>query len=245
MNKSIFITNGQQAFNQLIATRMLSIGHRVVLHVEDSEQGISYVRSLESEIAQRLHIVNGMPSEEKEYEAMMEEAISVMGGLDVMIHGNELLDEERLFEDMPDEFGERIPALFERIFLWNKMAVSHMIKRKSGKIVFPIIYDTLYYDQYPSSPIINHGKISMMKCLSRECSAFRIDVNVMTFGYHDADFEKSEKKERQRKLEIYGLKPVMKPMNEMLAMLDFIIHAPNSLIGGQNFEIGIGVETNL
>lgn len=194
MNKSIFITNGQQAFNQLIATRMLSIGHRVVLHVEDSEQGISYVRSLESEIAQRLHIVNGMPSEEKEYEAMMEEAISVMGGLDVMIHGNELLDEERLFEDMPDEFGERIPALFERIFLWNKMAVSHMIKRKSGKIVFPIIYDTLYYDQYPSSPIINHGKISMMKCLSRECSAFRIDVNVMTFGYHDADFEKSEKR---------------------------------------------------
>ncbi|BFT74195.1 SDR family NAD(P)-dependent oxidoreductase [Paenibacillus sp. P36] len=245
MNKSIFITNGQQAFNQMIATRMLSIGHRVVLHIEGSEQGIAYARSLESDAAQRLHIVNGMPAEEAEYAAMMEEAVSVMGELDVMIHGNEMLDEESMFEEGPDEFGEQIPALFERIFLWNKSAVSHMIKRKSGKIVFPIIYDTLYYDEYPSSPIMNHGKISMMKCLSRECSAFRIDVNVMTFGYHDADFEKSEKKEKQRKLEIYGLKPVMKPMSEMLAMLDFIIHAPNSLIGGQNFEIGIGVETNL
>jgi 3-oxoacyl-[acyl-carrier protein] reductase len=148
MSKSIFITNGQQAFNQLIATRMLSIGHRVVLHVKNSEEGMSYSHSLESEAASRLHIVNGMPSEETEYATMMEEAISVMGGLDVMIHGNEMLDEEKLFESMPDELGERIPAIFERIFLWNKLAVSHMIKRKSGKIVFPIIYDTLYYDQY-------------------------------------------------------------------------------------------------
>jgi 3-oxoacyl-[acyl-carrier protein] reductase len=245
VSKAIFITYGDQAFNQSIASQELAAGHRVTLHFADTAQAEAYRASLDGEAQERLHVCQGWPADEAEAASMVEEAVRVMGGLDVWIHGNEMLDEVRCFEQERDELGSLIPTLFRRIFLWNRSAVGQMLKKKSGKIVFPVLYDTLYYDGYPSSPMLNHGKISLMKCMSRECSAFRIDVNVITFGYHDPGFDKAEKKEKQKGLEIYGLKPVLKTLDEMLDVLDFVIGAPNSMLGGQNIEVGVGVETNL
>lgn len=245
MNKAIFITNGEHAFNQSIAYRELANGHRVGIHFTTQEQAEAYRNSLEADAADNVHLFYGVPKDEAEAASIIEDVVAKLGGLNVLIHGNEMLDEVKLFEQTQDELGSMIPSLFQSIFLWNRSAIGYMLKQKSGKVIFPIIYDTLYYDQYPSSPILNHGKISLMKCLSRECSAFRIDVNVLTFGYHDAGFDKVEKKEKQRSLEIYGLKPVLKSLDEMLEVLEFIIGAPNSLIGGQNIEIGVGIETNL
>lgn len=245
MSKAILITNGQHALNQTIATNLLEGGYRVMLHLETEEQAEQYIESLPAESAAQLYISYVELANEQSHVQVVDDALSVMGSLDVIIHGNELLEEEKMLIESPDELGGVVSTMFDQIFLWNKAAISYMMKRKSGKVLFPIVYDTLYYDQYRSSPITNHGKISLMKSLSRECSAFRIDVNVMTFGYHDADFDKAEKKEKQRMLEIYGLKPVLKPLCEMVGMLKFLIDAPSSLIGGQNIEIGIGVETNM
>lgn len=246
MGKSIFITNGEHEFNRMIAAGMLAAGYRVALHTTDSGAATSSCfSSLEKEAMERLHVIGDELADEARYCAVLEKAIAIHGGLDVLIHGNEMLDEHALFEERPDELGALVADAFQSIFLWNKAALSFMMKQKSGKILFPVLFDTLYYDQYPSSPMINHGKISMMKCLSRECSAFRIDVNAMTFGYHDANFEKAEKKEKQKGVELFGLKPVLKPLPEMMEMLAFLIQSPNSLIGGQNIEIGVGIETNL
>ncbi|MCZ8513158.1 SDR family NAD(P)-dependent oxidoreductase [Paenibacillus filicis] len=245
MSKAIFITNGDHAFNQSIASRELAGGHRIGLHCTNQVQAEAYRNSLGEGAAERLHLFYGVPADEAGASSVIEDAVAKLGGLDVLIHGNEMLDEDQLFEQAKDELGSLIPSLFQRIFLWNRSAIGYMIKQKSGKVIFPVIYDTLYYDHYPCSPILNHGKISLMKCLSRECSAFRIDVNVVSFGYYDAGFDKAEKKEKQRGLEIYGLKPVLKSLDDMLEVLDFVIGAPGSLIGGQNIEIGVGVETNL
>lgn len=245
MNKGILITQGCHAFNQAIASRMLAGGHRVVLHTAGPGQAAAYRRELEEEAAARLYILEGDPTKPASLQAMMEESIHWLDSLDVMIHGDEMYDEEQMMMDRPEEFGHRISAVFEEIFLWNQAAVQYMVKKKRGKIIFPIRYDTLYYDGYPSSPVVNHGKISMMKCLSRECSVFRIDVNVMSFGYHDTGWDRAGKKEMQRKLEIFGLKPALKPLEDMLGMLEYLIQAPGSLVGGQNLEIGIGIETNL
>lgn len=245
MSKSIFITNGEHEFNRMIAAAMLAAGHRVVLHANDVERASAYLASLEKEAGERLCVVGDDLTDEASYAAALETAVAAGGGLDALIHGNEMLDEHAWFEERPDELGAIVADAFQSIFLWNKAALSFMMKRKSGKIVFPVVFDTLYYDRYPSSPMLNHGKISLMKCLSRECSAFRIDVNVLTFGYHDANFEKDVKKEKQKGLELFGLKPVLKPLPDMAEALNFLIQSPSSLIGGQNLEIGVGIETNL
>ena len=79
-----------------------------------------------------------------------------------------------------------------------------------------------------SSPILNHGKISMMKCLSRELTVFKLSVNVMTFGYYNQNFDNQEKREMRKALEIYGLKPQLHELSQLVPALDILINPPTS-----------------
>lgn len=245
MAKSIFITNGEQPFNQTIVSILLSEGHQVAMHLSDQELAEPFIAACSNDERQRLHLLPGELADEADFAGCLQEAITAMNGLDVLIHGNEMLDEHAWFEQRREELSSLVSRYFQRIFLWNKLAIAYMMKQKQGKIWFPIIYDTLYFDGYPASPMLNHGKISMMKCLTRECRAFRIDVNVLTLGYYDDGFDKQRRKQVQSGVEIFGLKPQLKPVAEMLSMLALLLEAPANLLGGQNIEVGIGIETNL
>jgi hypothetical protein len=103
----------------------------------------------------------------------------------------------------------------------------------------------LHYADYPSSPILNHGKISLMKSMSRECCAFKLAVNAMTFGYYDDQYNAEQKKKKRKTLEIFGLKPPLLSLEEMIPALQFFIDPPVKNIGGQNYHISTGIETVL
>ncbi|PWK07433.1 SDR family NAD(P)-dependent oxidoreductase [Tumebacillus permanentifrigoris] len=245
MSKAIFLTNGDQTFNRLIANHLLGQGHRVTVLFQEATAAESYLQETAEEQRERLHVLVEHAYTLDTVTAVLAEAGTRMEGLDVLIHGNEMLNEEDLFEQDPLNFGEMISETFRRIYLFNRVAVSTMMRRKSGSIIFPMFFDVLHYAGYPSSPVLNQGKISFMKCLSKELTAFKLAVNAMTFGYYDENFDSPTKKGIKEAVEIFGLKPTLLSWQEMIPALDFLVNPPVKNLGGQNIHISAGNETIL
>ena len=220
-------------------------GHRVTMLFEDEEEASSYYETVHQNLR---NLYLGVPicqMNEEYLQQILADITEETGALDVLIHGNEMVNEEELLLQDANLLDQYMTEHFRRIYLLNKTVSSMMIKKKSGSIIFPIIYDALYYAGYHSSPILNHGKISMMKCLSRELTVFKLSVNVMTFGYYNQNFDNKEKREMRKALEIYGLKPQLHELSQLVPALDILINPPTPAIGGHDFHIGAGIETGL
>ncbi|WP_078392761.1 SDR family oxidoreductase [Shouchella patagoniensis] len=242
MNELALVTNGESYFNQHIAQHLKDIGFNVIIIFRTLEGQSTFEQSLSIE-GVHTRLIDKL--DERAMEFLTGEIQEKWGTLDVLIHGNEELDEEKSLAEDSERFGYKIEAIFNEIFFYNKMATSLMIKKKTGKIIFPLIYDPLYYAEYCSSPVLNQGKISLMKCLSRELGAFRINVNAITFGYHRTTQEGKELKELKRKVEIFSLKPQLPQLKDMIPALDMLVAPPVQYIGGENIHIGVGIETSL
>jgi 3-oxoacyl-[acyl-carrier protein] reductase len=245
MQKVIVLTHGDVPWNQAIAKNCLERGHHLILHFQREEEENVFTQSLSPEMRDRFRGVIDPDMTSDSVRSWVEEQVAEAGRLDVLIHGNEMVDEPALFDANPVTAGESIATHMGRVFRVSREVVSYMVKRKSGQIVFPLLYDALVYAGYPSSPMLNHGKISLMKCLSRELCAFKIGVNAMTFGYYNDRFDRETKKSKRKTLEIFGLKAPLLEWDEMVPALQFLIEPPVKNMGGQNIHISTGIETTL
>ncbi|MEJ3741459.1 SDR family NAD(P)-dependent oxidoreductase [Bacillus tropicus] len=242
MIKKFLITNGDIHFNQLLSNHLLKKGHSVAMVFSNQETSECYQKSIQVNGEFYPLICNEFTEETVNF--LFEEVKGKLDGLDILIHGNEEIDESQFFAEAPILFGEVISEHLRRIFLFNQCAVSYMMIKKRGQIIYPLIFDTLAYVGYPTSPILNHAKISMMKCLAKEISAFKLKINALTLGYSDNEFSRLEKKEKQKSLEIFGLKPKIQKMNELIKGIDVLV-LDDTFISGQNIHITPGIETTI
>lgn len=237
--KHVLITNGQKGFNQMIASHFEKKGYRCLLLFDEREALEKF--EAEQPFSQALYISN---MQESLLQAKLDEILQECT-IDILVHGNEMLNEEVVFEKDPLRLEEIIINNLNRIYLVNKVVVNKMVMLKRGKIIYPLLFDTLYYAGYPSSPILNQAKLSLMKCMSRELGAFRLNVNAMTIGYYDNEFEKSEKKAVKNQVEIFSLKPKLPKLEDYIPALDMLVEDPAYLIGGENLHVGAGIETGI
>lgn len=163
----------------------------------------------------------------------------------VLIHGCQELNEEDEFIEEPVGLNTKVLQYLNEIFLLNKHITDIMIRRKSGRILYPMFYDVLQFINIPSSPIMNQAKISNMKCLAKELAAFKIKVNAMTFGYYDNDFTRDVKKRLKKEAEIWALKPRLNKIKEYMPAVDMMLSEQSAYISGQNIHVGLGIETIL
>ncbi|MBZ5750616.1 SDR family NAD(P)-dependent oxidoreductase [Metabacillus rhizolycopersici] len=245
MSKIMLITNCQHQLNQLIGEYYLKRNYKVIFYFENED----VLKDYENKIVQ-LGISSDnymLISNDKIDFQSLEKDIDIIsdrfGQIDILIHGNEMLDETKYFLEDPVGLEQSIEKIFGTIYLFNRVITSRMIKSKEGKIIFPLIFDVLYHMNYPSSPILNGGKISLMKCMSSELSAFKLNVNAITFGYYDNEFDSVTKKELKKKLEIFALRPRLLKLQELIPALNILVEPPVSTIGGENIHIGAGIET--
>lgn len=235
---NILITNADEIVNQKIADYYSGKGYNCILLFRNEKKKELYSSQNKKTISVFMDVID-----EKEVGRIFTEIDAE--SIDVLIHGNEQIDEEQLFEKNPFELERLISEKLKDIFLINKVVISVMMKPKKGNIIFPLFYDPLYYAGYPSSPILNQAKLALCKCLSREVGPFKLNVNAMTFGYYDDAFDKEEKKNIKHQVEIFSLKPKLPAIEEYIPSLDIFIEAPTAFIGGENIHVGAGIETGI
>ncbi|MCR6108464.1 SDR family oxidoreductase [Salipaludibacillus agaradhaerens] len=236
---NIFISQGEQKLNQMIARHFHQKGETPVLLFTDRDKHREFMLSQPNQAT-----VFCDTFEEDVLDTQIAEAFG-MSGVDVLIHGNEMLDEAKKLEEHPFGLDEHIRHYLHRIFLLNKVVVRQMIQPKKGHIIFPLFYDPLYYAEYVSSPILNQAKLSLMKCMSRELGPFKLNVNAITFGYYNDGFDRQERKARKEKVEIFSLKPKLPDLDEYVKSIELLVHPSANLIGGENLHVGAGIETGI
>ncbi|MBW7458945.1 SDR family oxidoreductase [Paenibacillus sepulcri] len=240
MTRTIFITQGSHRINRLILECLLEREYQVCLQFTKRQEADECLADISADCRKQLYIFYGHANEAS---IMIDQAVSRMGSLDYLIHGVDTLNEEELFEADPLALGTYTADLFRDIFLFSRSIASHMAKNKQGHIVFPLMADALYYDGYPSSPIINLGKLALMKSLAKEFSPFRIAVNAVTLGYY-APEESLNSKELKQRLEIHALKPLLPGLKELVsASIDMLFQTKSHLVSGQNLHVGHGTDT--
>ncbi len=236
---NIIITEGQEKINKMMASYLGSKGYNVFALEESDEQLNDNINSFDYTIL-RTNI-----NTEEEYHMFAKNFEEQYGEINMLIHGLINRDEFALLDSSPDFFVRDITRKLRSIFLLSKHISSLMVKKKEGSILFPMFYDALSFAGYPSSPVLDQSKISLMKCLARELNAFKINVNAITFGYYDSGFDKNIRKEKRKEIEIFALKPKLYDCTEFMPALEIFLSNVGHLISGQNIHIGTGIETSL
>jgi 3-oxoacyl-[acyl-carrier protein] reductase len=243
--KRILMTHGHVPLNQRLTRHLLEQGHSLAVLFETPGARDEGEARLKEHAGGRLKCFVQSSLAPEAITAQVEECMRKLGGLDALVHGYEMIDEARLLTEDPLYFQGLITQALQNIFSFTRASVSHLIRAKGGSIVFPMLCDSLHYDGYPVSPVLDHAKLSMMKCLSRELMAFGIQVNALTLGYHDPGFTSDEKRATRERLAVYGQKPRLAAIEELLPVLDFLVAPPTAHIGGQNIHVGLGIDTTV
>lgn len=236
---NIIITEGQEEINKMMASYLVSKGHNVYVLVESDKLQNDNSNSFD------YNIIKIDMNTEEDYHVFAKNFEEEYGKVDMLIHGVLNRDELALMNSNQDFFVNDITDKLRHIFQLSKYISSLMTKKKEGSILFPMFYDALSFAGYPVSPVINHAKISMMKCLAKELNAFKINVNAITFGYYNSGFDKNIQKEKKKELEIFGLKAKLYDSSEFMPALEIFLSNVGRLINGQNIHIGTGIETTL
>jgi NAD(P)-dependent dehydrogenase (short-subunit alcohol dehydrogenase family) len=245
MQKTVLVTPSGKPFNREVPGGLLERGCSVAMPVADADAAemADFADGLSDAARRRLFPLAGVSDEEAGIKDAVEQAVRLMGGLDMLIHGAAIVDEEGCYEADPVGFGLRTAAALRARLLYSRAAAAHMAKDKKGHIAFLLFSDGLYYEGYPSSPVLNHGTIAMMKTLAKELSPFRIAVNAVTYGSYADCENREDRKELKRQLEIHALKPYLPLPGELVAAsLDWLLHLPEHLVSGQNLPIGAGAD---
>jgi 3-oxoacyl-[acyl-carrier protein] reductase len=243
MNKGVFVTNGNHPLQQLVVEYLLEKDFRVSMPFASQREADHYRASLSTHETESFYPVIGGQASVAEVQVLMDKAIEVMGGLHVLIHGIHAFDEDKEYGLDPVGCGTVVEELLRQAFLFSRIGGTYMARKMEGRILFPLLSDSLYYESYPVSPMINHGKMVMMKTLAKEMATFRVATNALTFGYYSDQESGLSGKELRKKLGIYALKPHVPQLDEMVPMLDILLGAPTNLISGQNLHIGAGLDT--
>jgi NAD(P)-dependent dehydrogenase (short-subunit alcohol dehydrogenase family) len=229
--------------NHLIGHHLLERGYRLTAQFTTSDEADQFLSGLPAEQLSLCTPVIVNPGGLADIQQMVTNAAQSMGELGVFIQGNDWLDETQLMENDPVSFAEVMEQRFRQLFLYSRAGGNVMARKKRGQLIFPLLTDTLYYENYPSSPVYNHGVLALVKSLAKEMSPFRISVNALTFGYYRNDQATPEQWQADRKkLEIYALKPSIPDVESLVKGIDMLLDYGHGL-SGQNLHWGFGVDT--
>ena len=159
--------------------------------------------------------------------------------VDVLINGlfemNEFEaedDTERTLKELEDEIGG--------LYKINQMIVKNMIKKKHGQLLFLFNTGGLSNFGMKSSPVLTHAKLSMMKSLAKELSAFKLYCSGVTFAFNEyTDFGSNDKKDIKEILDVFGSKKKIIELSDQFPLVLFMIEN-GLLFSGQNICIGVG-----
>jgi NAD(P)-dependent dehydrogenase (short-subunit alcohol dehydrogenase family) len=246
MNRAVLLTKADPLFMGHVLTELLEQGCTTAMVFPNPEEAEACMDRMPARYRERFFPLWGTPADETGIRALVDQAASRMGRLDVLIHGVEARDEEAGYNLDPLEFGLNTAAELRTRFLYSRAVAAHMARAKSGQIWFLLLMDSLYYNGYPSSPVLNQGTLGLMKTLAKELSPFRVAVNAVTYGYYAFQDERVDKKELKQRLEIHALKPYLPGPQEMAAAsVDWLLRAPERLVSGQNLHFGAGLDTSV
>jgi 3-oxoacyl-[acyl-carrier protein] reductase len=178
--KTAIVTGAGSGFGEAIATRFAREGARVVLADVNEENGRRVASAIAGE-GGTARFVRTDVSRAADVKAMVDEALSAFGGLDVLVNNAGFSHRTMPLWELPEEEYERVFATNVRgVYLGCKYAVPVMKQRGGGVIVNTASIGAVA--PRPGITAYNATKgavITMTRGLALEVAPFKIRVNAV------------------------------------------------------------------
>jgi len=210
----IFLSHGEVAMNRDLARHWLGLGHYV---------GLQYPPTLPEGSAVEKHRDDGDRCRIYHMDAStaVMKAFEDFGGIDLVVHGIEELDEFARWEEDSVGLAEEISNLFESVHQLNRVALKRFSGQRHGQLLF-----LLSHGGRVASPIMNAGKLALMGAIAEE-SRSTIIVLAISLAEGTVMVEPVSRRRHEKPM----------ALTESFDTLDVLIAAGRSL-HGQNIQIG-------
>lgn len=227
MNRRIVVTQGDQWINQAMASHWLSCGARVLLSFASEDTAARWREGLPEQDRSRAVAAVLSPSSGRFEE--LDNACLAWKGIDLLVHGSEMIDEwAQAALDSP-ALADSVAQAFEAVHQLNRWAINRFIGSKAGQILFVMIDDRLDAPDFPSSPVVNHGKLALMRALAKESARYRVVVQAVTLGAFRIEREQGAAVSRRGSFSY--------TLPELLASVDGVVEAGGRM-HGRNIALG-------
>jgi 3-oxoacyl-[acyl-carrier protein] reductase len=187
-DKRVLITGGASGIGAATAARFLEEGATVVVLDRDAKGRAQ----IQSQLPKLSGTVDADVSNLKQVEAAFTEAVSLMGGVDVLINNAGISIRHNFLDITPEEWDKTIAVNLTGVFYVAQTAARHMWKRGSGVILQTASTNGLMgYPFYADYNATKAGVIELTKSMALELAP-KVRVCAVAPGYVLTPMQRAE-----------------------------------------------------
>lgn len=231
--KRVIVTGGAQGLGYGMAEGFLESGCEVVLM--DISDKLDKVVNEFCEKGYKAHAVKGNLGDRPSIQKMFDEAMNIMGGVDVLVTAAGIQRRHRSDVFPMEDWDAVIAINLESVFILGQLCAKRMIEQGKGKIINIASMNTWFGGiNIPAYAAAKGGIGQLTKCMANDLAALGINVNAIAPGYMATDMNEKLLKDENRTKEISERIPVKRwgTPNDMKGTALFLASAASDYLSG-------------
>jgi len=187
--KTAIVTGAGRGIGQAIAQELAATGANVVINYATSAEGAQKLaKELQTEHGVKTLVVQTDVTDFDQVGEMVKKTLDTFGQIDILVNNSGITRDKTLRKMTKEDWDQVITVDLTSVFNCSKQVLSHMLDRKSGRIVsissFVGQAGNLGQTNYAAAKA---GIIGFTKTLALETARSGITVNVVCPGFTESD----------------------------------------------------------
>lgn len=245
--KVALVTGSSRGIGRSIAFELATQGADVCVNYSRNREGASRTVNEIEALGGKALFIEADVTDKSQVKNMVEETISKLGRLDVLVNNAGIIHFSDNFLDSEKEFLEMLNVNLMGPFFCSKEAARYMVEQKSGKIINISSVAGIGISEVGSSgyAVTKSALIMMTKRLGVELGPHGINVNCVAPGYIKTDMAgvgktpEEETRHEKRVADITMIRRVAQP-EEVARVVAFLSSSDSDFICGQTITVDGG-----
>jgi 3-oxoacyl-[acyl-carrier protein] reductase len=186
--KVALVTGASRGIGRACALYLAELGAKVAVNYARSSAQADQVVAQIREMGGEAVAIRADVSKQADVDAMVEETIQTLGGLDILINNAGITRDTLLIRMKEEDWDQVLDTNLKSVFLVTKAASKYMMKKRQGRIInISSVIGVAGNAGQANYAASKAGIIGFSKSIAKELAARNILVNMIAPGFIDTD----------------------------------------------------------